>query len=270
MPTTIAKDISFSELGLATEFSSEKSFRTQNATFFSNSTNPLEISLLTSFDCPYYLTIYWNDNHYNSSYLTGGQNKIMTISETSTNIRKGNNTLSIGGYTIGTCRFRPSRKLVIYGDSKISSPDIFLPPLILIPTTTKPSSQNINSTQTSIDTYILFLAILILIPLIKAISPNKQTYPKYKAKNQMNQEYITRKQTYQNYINSDEWKKSAKGFKSKSNGYCYLCGNYVGTSKLETHHIHYPKDIRYDNEKNWIAICSLCHRKLHGTEDYNN
>ena len=73
--------------------------------------------------------------------------------------------------------------------------------------------------------------------------------------------------THSEYINSDEWKNRSYNFKLKANGQCYLCGKYVGISNLESHHKKYPKNFKYDNEDNLIAICRICHAKIHGTEN---
>ena len=69
---------------------------------------------------------------------------------------------------------------------------------------------------------------------------------------------------YQNYINSPEWILKSTRFKRKSHGVCSLCNTVVGVNNLETHHIKYPKNFIDDKKENWIAICKICHKKLHG------
>lgn len=70
---------------------------------------------------------------------------------------------------------------------------------------------------------------------------------------------------YQLYLNSDEWKKQSSIFKQGKNGICEMCNQLVGAHGLNTHHIHYPKNLKKeDNKKNWIAVCKICHNKLHG------
>ena len=69
---------------------------------------------------------------------------------------------------------------------------------------------------------------------------------------------------YLDYINSQLWKTRSGDFKKENNGYCRLCGVNAGEHGLQTHHIKYPKDFKNDKKENWIAICKVCHRKLHG------
>lgn len=71
---------------------------------------------------------------------------------------------------------------------------------------------------------------------------------------------------YTKYITSPEWKNKSKEFKNRNNGFCSLCNTCVGIENLETHHKKYPKDFKHDTENNWIAICKVCHAKLHGME----
>lgn len=290
IPTAIAKDITFSELGLATEVSSGQSFRTPNATFYSNSTDyPLEVSVISSFGFPYYLTIYLNDKKVEShKIIEGMQGGNVTFSGTFNNIQKGNNTLFISGYTIGESRFgRPRMKgdifypnnLIIYGDSKISSPEIFLPPPTAalsspishstpIPT---PAPTVISLLFTAIYSLISFylgpgiMVIIILVGIALAAhilfpDSSKGKTPGFPGSSEgdgFSQEYI-------NYINSDEWREFSYNFRRKANGKCYKCKEVVGLYNLESHHKKYPKDfnIKYENENNLMAVCRKCHDKI--------
>lgn len=182
----IAKDITFSELGLASEISSGTSFRTPKATFYSNSTDyPLEVSVISFFGGPYYLKIFLNDMQIESRKIIEGiQGETVTFSATFNNTRKGNNTIYISGYTIGRMEFGQNglggsgNNLIIYGDSKISSRDIFVPTttpspspvttnLIVISTIQKIAYPiPVADTNSSLESLIIFVSAVILLGFI--------------------------------------------------------------------------------------------------------
>jgi 5-methylcytosine-specific restriction endonuclease McrA len=69
---------------------------------------------------------------------------------------------------------------------------------------------------------------------------------------------------YQIYIRSALWRRRSREFREKQNGMCSSCRKNVGTEKLETHHIRYVRNLKQDdNEKNWVALCELCHNTQH-------
>lgn len=72
---------------------------------------------------------------------------------------------------------------------------------------------------------------------------------------------------YHEYLKSNTWKTNSRLFKEKNNGFCSLCNTWVGIENLETHHKQYPKNFKDDSEVNWIAICKVCHKKLHGVNE---
>ncbi len=199
-PTAIAKDITFSELGLASEVSSGTSFRTPKATFYSNSTDsPLEVSVISFFEGPYYLKIFLNDIPVESRKIIEGiQGETVTFSVTFNNIKKGNNSLYISGYTIGRMEFGKyglgvsGNNLIIYGTSKISSPSIFLPPptptiidtpinpVATLPkqTTIQPTPETTRSDMTSIISiiFICFIGITLGLIIKKGINVSESLF----------------------------------------------------------------------------------------------
>lgn len=74
-----------------------------------------------------------------------------------------------------------------------------------------------------------------------------------------------RKQNYQEYLKSDEWKQTAQQIKERDNHKCRICR---ATSDLEVHHLTYA---RIYNEKPYdlVTLCNKCHTMAHKvTEQY--
>jgi len=136
IPTAIAKDITFSELGMATEFTSGMSGTTSTGIFYSEANDyPLSVNVNAYFRTYYKLKVYLNDAQIDSGQIIGNVNFSVTFKNES--LKTGKNSIYIVGEPWGVWPFGVQfGNLIIYGTSNISSPDIFLPPPILTSTPT--------------------------------------------------------------------------------------------------------------------------------------
>ena len=68
-------------------------------------------------------------------------------------------------------------------------------------------------------------------------------------------------ETYQDYLNSEEWGKLRKQAIEKADNRCEQCGNT--SLKMQVHHWRYPEDWTKDKIDNVVALCWECHEKRH-------
>jgi len=69
----------------------------------------------------------------------------------------------------------------------------------------------------------------------------------------------SRKQEYQKYLNSKEWKKKRKETIEAAGGKCQLCNS---DHRLHVHHRTYD-NVRNEQPGDLIVLCSNCHAKFH-------
>lgn len=68
--------------------------------------------------------------------------------------------------------------------------------------------------------------------------------------------------TYQDYLQSDEWKEKRNLRIYMDGGKCSLCDRPIDTD-LQVHHFHY-KTLGHENvEDDLITLCKYCHAKIH-------
>jgi len=127
MPISLAETITFSDMGITAEFSSGRSGSTPIGTFYATSNEyPLEVTVNAYWRNYYRIIVFVNNAQGDSGKIIGNVNFTATILKENINI--GKNTIYVkgnpwGGYPFGA----QFGNFIIYGDSKISSPDIFLP-----------------------------------------------------------------------------------------------------------------------------------------------
>ncbi len=70
--------------------------------------------------------------------------------------------------------------------------------------------------------------------------------------------------SYQDYLNSDYWKKRRVEFKSKTHKRCYICH---AKESLQVHHKRYVREgksiLFHERHQDFRLLCSDCHRKIH-------
>lgn len=69
-----------------------------------------------------------------------------------------------------------------------------------------------------------------------------------------------KKQEYQDYLKSEQWKDLRAQVYQRAQSKCELCGRTAAA----IHHIKYPKNYSEDSLGNLVAVCKRCHMKLHG------
>jgi len=65
--------------------------------------------------------------------------------------------------------------------------------------------------------------------------------------------------TYDEYLDSDDWKMLRQIVIDSQDSQCAHCGRDI----TEVHHITYPKTWAEDSTDNLIGLCGLCHMKEH-------
>ncbi len=148
IPSALSETISFTDLGMAKEFSSGRTVSTPTGTFNATSNKyPLVISVNAYYKSGYSLTIYLNDAPVKSDNFRGSRTFSVTLS--GENVKNGKNTIYITGAPGDLFPFGSEYgNLIIYGTSNISSPSIFLLP----PTPTPTPSPTLTPTPTPIPT----------------------------------------------------------------------------------------------------------------------
>lgn len=76
---------------------------------------------------------------------------------------------------------------------------------------------------------------------------------------------MSKKQKYQEYLQSEEWDRLRRLAYKRANNLCELCGEKADA----VHHIQYPKSLQGDELKNLLVVCASCHNKLHGIRPKN-
>ena len=64
--------------------------------------------------------------------------------------------------------------------------------------------------------------------------------------------------SYEEFLNTEEWKQVAEMVKDRDGNKCVICGS---TENLNAHHIGYDGD--YLNENDIVTLCNRCHECLH-------
>ena len=67
---------------------------------------------------------------------------------------------------------------------------------------------------------------------------------------------------YHSYLASEEWQELREDVLDRARNRCELCNR----DAEHIHHIKYPKYFKDDNINNLLAVCNICHRKLHGVD----
>lgn len=75
--------------------------------------------------------------------------------------------------------------------------------------------------------------------------------------------YLSRKENYALFLESDFWKEIRVECFRRDGWMCRFCG--TGSSgKLQAHHVHYPEDWYKTTLDHLITLCRKCHEKEHG------
>ena len=69
--------------------------------------------------------------------------------------------------------------------------------------------------------------------------------------------------TYEEYINSDEWRNRRKRILLRDGFKCQMCGKAI---QLEVHHIRYPDVYGQESDDDLITLCDSCHRTIHARD----
>ena len=72
-----------------------------------------------------------------------------------------------------------------------------------------------------------------------------------------------KKLSYQEYINSDEWKKKASEAKKRANWRCQICNKHQSKIPLHTHHRTY-ENLGNEKPEDLTVLCEDCHALFHG------
>ena len=64
--------------------------------------------------------------------------------------------------------------------------------------------------------------------------------------------------SYEEFLNTEEWKQVAEMVKDRDGNRCVICGS---TENLNAHHIGYDGDCLYENDI--VTLCNRCHECLH-------
>lgn len=65
---------------------------------------------------------------------------------------------------------------------------------------------------------------------------------------------------YDDWMKSDDWKRTAAEAKKRAGYQCQLCGSAIN---LCVHHITYDNLCREDIQYDLLVVCKTCHEKLH-------
>ena len=79
------------------------------------------------------------------------------------------------------------------------------------------------------------------------------------------QESLDELPTYNEYIQSDEWKEKSRNAKERAKYRCQLCNKKGNDSTLHTHHNTYDR-LLLEDDTDLIVLCNGCHKKHHGIE----
>jgi len=73
--------------------------------------------------------------------------------------------------------------------------------------------------------------------------------------------------SYEDYLQSPEWKKIRKQVHKRDHDKCQLCGNGINWEKItgpfNCHHWRYPSDWSKDEAYNVFLVCHQCHMLIH-------
>lgn len=74
--------------------------------------------------------------------------------------------------------------------------------------------------------------------------------------------------SYDDYLQSDEWKEKRARILKRDNFTCVRCGT---GKNLRVHHIRYPEVLGTESDDDLITVCDDCHQKIHeGDLDFEN
>lgn len=68
--------------------------------------------------------------------------------------------------------------------------------------------------------------------------------------------------TYQQYINSSEWRRKANAAKSRAEYRCQICNASPGVNKLHAHHRTYER-LGHELDGDLTVLCEDCHKLFH-------
>ena len=72
------------------------------------------------------------------------------------------------------------------------------------------------------------------------------------------------KQEYRAYLQSDRWAEIRTEVYRRTDGLCVICQQPAGA----VHHRYYPDNLEDDTTAGKWAVCSRCHRALHGIHEH--
>jgi len=79
------------------------------------------------------------------------------------------------------------------------------------------------------------------------------------------QESLDELPTYNEYIQSDEWKEKSRQAKEQAKYRCQLCNRKGNDTTLHTHHNTYDR-LLLEDDTDLIVLCKKCHAKFHDVE----
>jgi len=79
------------------------------------------------------------------------------------------------------------------------------------------------------------------------------------------QESLDELPTYNEYIQSDEWKEKSRQAKERAGYRCQLCNRKGNDTTLHTHHNTYDR-LLLEDDTDLIVLCKKCHAKFHDVE----
>ena len=79
------------------------------------------------------------------------------------------------------------------------------------------------------------------------------------------QESLDELPTYNEYIQSDEWKEKSRQAKERAGYRCQLCNHKGNDTTLHTHHNTYDM-LLLEDDTDLIVLCKKCHAKFHDVE----
>ena len=79
------------------------------------------------------------------------------------------------------------------------------------------------------------------------------------------QESLDEFPTYNEYIQSDEWKEKSRQAKERAGYRCQLCNRKGNDTTLHTHHNTYDR-LLLEDDTDLIVLCKKCHAKFHDVE----
>jgi len=71
-----------------------------------------------------------------------------------------------------------------------------------------------------------------------------------------------RKENYERYLRSAEWRELRDTALARTGGFCQLCGDFA----QQVHHVQYPKQFGQEHPHSLVPVCDRCHKTSHGIQ----